>query len=472
MPPTHYDAIVLGSGQSGTPLASALAASGRKTALVERAHIGGCCVNEGCTPTKTMIASGRVAYLARRAAQYGVHCGDVGIDMQRVRQRKRDIVTSFREGGEKRVREAGVEVIMGEARFVGSKTLRVAEIEMTAEMIFINTGERPARPDLEGLEEVERVEGRVLDSTSVQELGEVPGHLIVLGGGYIGLEFGQLFRRLGAKVTIVQKGTMVLGREDPEIAECVLGILRDDDIEVLLETSAVSVASSAESPIKLTVEGIDGKKSEIEGSHLLLAAGRTPNTDMLDLATAGIATDSRGHITVSPTLETSIPGIYALGDVHGGPAFTHISYDDFRIIRDNLLSTAPSTNPVHTTAAREKNIPYVCYTDPQMAHCGLHLHDIPRSPSRRILTASMPLSWVARALETDETRGMLKAVVDGDSGLILGFSAIGPEAGEMMAVVQMAMAGGIGWEGLREMVWAHPSWAEGLNNLWGTLKEV
>ncbi|KAF2801936.1 FAD/NAD(P)-binding domain-containing protein [Mytilinidion resinicola] len=455
----HFDACVIGSGQSGTPLASALAGSGRRTCLIERTHVGGCCVNEGCTPTKTMVASGRVAYWARRAGE----------------ERKRDIVKSFREGGEKRLQAAGVEVLMGEASFVGPKEL-VVKMEgggekVSADLIFINTGERPSRPNLDGLESIDPA--RVLDSTSIQELEEAPQHLIVLGGGYIGLEFGQLWRRFGSKVTIIQRGPQLLPREDPEIASCILSILQEDGIDVLLNTSPISITTTPSNPISLTLKPPTGNPSTISGTHLLLATGRTPNTTSLNLPLAAIRTSPRGHIIVSPTLETSAPGTYALGDVHGPPAFTHVSYDDFRIIRDNLLATPePSPSALHTTAARAATIPYVCYTDPQVAHVGLHLAEARKlSPPRKLRTASMPGTWIARALETDETRGMLKAVVDGETGKILGFSAVGPEAGEVMAVVQMAMVGGVGWEGLREMVFAHPSWAESLNNLWGVLRE-
>ncbi|KAF2495495.1 mercuric reductase [Lophium mytilinum] len=474
----HFDACVIGSGQSGTPLASALAGAGRRTCLIERTHVGGCCVNEGCTPTKTMVASGRVAYWARRAGEYGVHFGeakpDVKVDVKRVRERKRDIVKSFREGGEKRLQGAGVEVLMGEASFVGPKELVVkmeggGEEKVSADLIFINTGERPSRPDLEGLESIDPT--RVLDSTSIQELEEAPEHLIVLGGGYIGLEFGQLWRRFGSKVTIIQRSSQLLPREDPEIASNILSILREDGLTIHLSTTPISATTTPSTPLLLTVRNQDGSNTQISASHLLLATGRTPNTASLNLPLANVNTTPRGHITVSPTLETSAPGIYALGDVHGPPAFTHVSYDDFRILRDNILTT-PAPSSLHTTAARAATIPYVCYTDPQVAHVGLHLAEARKlSPKRKLMTASMPGTWVARGLETDETRGMLKAVVDGNTGKILGFSAVGPEAGEVMAVVQMAMVGGVGWEGLREMVFAHPSWAESLNNLWGVLKE-
>lgn len=495
----HYDALILGSGQGGTPLATAFAKAGRKTCLVERAHIGGCCINEGCTPTKTMIASGKVAYLARRREEYGVHfrssaagiegeegggaegggeSGGVWTDMKKVRQRKREMVESFRAGSERRLGAAGVDVLRGEAAFVGPKTVRIRmedpaeeeEVVVSSELVFINSGERPAKPKIEGLDGIEPA--RVLDSTSIQELDEVPGHLIVLGGGYIGLEFGQLFRRLGAQVTIVQRSGQVIPREDPDIAECMLDILRGGGITVHLSTEAVRL-SSEDSTITLHTKSPDGTTSLIFGSHLLLAAGRVPNTDHLSLPVAGIETTPRGHIVVNPRLETNIPGIYALGDVKGPPAFTHVSYDDFRIVRDNLLSVPfPSAPDQRTTAARVAHTPYVVYTDPQLGHVGMHERQIrSQHPGRKIKVAKMPMEYVARALEMGETRGMMKAVVDADTGEILGFTCLGVEGGEIMSVVQVAMMGGLRWEGLREAVFAHPTLAESLNNLWGFLEE-
>ncbi|MCJ1387647.1 hypothetical protein MMC18_000490 [Xylographa bjoerkii] len=472
----EYDCIVIGSGQGGTPLASAFAKAGKRTALVEKVHIGGCCVNEGCTPTKTMIASGKVAYHARRRADYGIHTpgaedGLIATDMKRVRQRKRDIVDSFRGGGETRTQAAGVDVLMGEACFTDTKKLSVKMNDdsvrtVTADHIFINTGERPSVPKLAGLENIPTQ--LQLNSTTIQELDQVPVSLLVLGGGYIGLEFGQLFRRLGSEVTIVQRSSQLLPREDPDIAASMLDILREDGIKVHLSTTAVSISlpPSGKDAMRLVIRSPDGTEQTIYGSHILSAAGRTPNTDMLNLQAAGISLKSSSHIEVNERLETSVPGIWALGDVKGPPAFTHISYDDFRIIQQNVLE--PNLPPLTT---KDRIVPYVCYTDPQMGHVGLHEYEARKQyPDRKIQTAKMPMAYVARALETDESRGLMKAVVDGETGEILGFTCLGLEGGELMSVVQMAMMGNVPWQRLRDAVWAHPSLAESLNNLWGFLE--
>ncbi|MCJ1419481.1 hypothetical protein MMC32_005836 [Xylographa parallela] len=474
--PKEYDCIIIGSGQGGTPLASAFAKAGRKTALIDRSHIGGCCVNEGCTPTKTMIASGKVAYHSRRGADFGIHTpgaedGLIVTDMKKVRQRKRDIVDSFRGGSETRTQSAGVDILMGEAHFTDSKELSVKMNDgsvraVTAEHIFINTGERPSIPQLAGLESIP-AEHR-LDSTTIQELDEVPSSLLVLGGGYIGLEFGQLFRRLGSQVTVVQRSSQLLPREDPDIAASMLDILREDGIKVHLSTTAVSISpsSSGSDTMSLVIRSHDGTEQTISGSHLLSAAGRTPNTDMLNLQAARISMRPSSYIEVNERLETSVPGIWALGDVKGPPAFTHISYDDFRIIQQNILE--PHLPPLST---KDRIVPYVCYTDPQMGHVGLHEYEARKQfPNRKIQTAKMPMAYVARALETDESRGLMKAVVDGETGKILGFTCLGLEGGELMSVVQMAMMGNVPWQRLRDAVWAHPSLAESLNNLWGFLE--
>ncbi|KAL0931677.1 FAD-dependent pyridine nucleotide-disulfide oxidoreductase [Colletotrichum truncatum] len=470
----HYDAIIIGSGQSGTPLASAFAAAGRKTAIIDRRHIGGTCVNEGCTPTKTMIASGRAAYVSHRGDVYGVRTSrDATVDLEKVRQRKRDIVDSWSKGGETRLIKAGVDVIKGEARFIGPKEIEVRMVEggktrLTAETVFINTGERPAKPKIPGLENV--AAQRILDSTSVMELGEVPSHLIVVGGGYIGLEFSQLFRRLGAQVTIVQRAKQLVPREDEDVAKAMLEILQEDGIAVHLSSTIESV-SRADSGLNITITTDLRGTIKKTGSHLLLAAGRVPNTDMLNLSTAGVELTSSGHIIVDDLLRTNIPGVYALGDVHGGPAFTHISYDDFRVIRANLIPTSvPSTAPkiTSTKASPSRNfVPYVVYTDPQLGHIGLHAKD---TINRKTRTATMPMSFVARAIEMEETRGLMKATVDAETGEILGFTCLGIEGGEIMAVVQAAMLGGLKWWDLEATVWAHPSLAESLNNLWGYLE--
>jgi pyruvate/2-oxoglutarate dehydrogenase complex dihydrolipoamide dehydrogenase (E3) component len=434
--PERYDAIVIGAGQAGGPLAGALARSGKRTALIEREHVGGTCINEGCTPTKTMVASARVAYLARRGADYGVRTGPVTVDLGRVRERKRAIVNSFRAGSLRRLEGArGLDLICAEARFTGARQVAVDGRTLEADLVFINTGGRPAAPDVEGLSRVAS-----LDSTSVMELDRLPEHLIVLGGGYIGLEFGQMFRRFGSRVTVVQRARQLLPQEDEDVAEAVLGILREDGIEVLVETEAVRAGANA-AGVRLTVRTSAGER-DLEGSHLLRAAGRVPNTDRLDLAAAGIATDDKGFITVNERLETSTPGVYALGDVKGGPAFTHISYDDFRVIRTNLLQNGRA-------CITDRPVPYTVFIDPQLGRIGLSEREA-RRLGRPVRVARIPMSHVARALELDESRGFI-------------------EGGELMAMLQLAMMGQVTCDRLRDAVFAHPTLAESLNTLFSTL---
>ncbi|HEY0604768.1 MAG TPA: mercuric reductase [Herpetosiphonaceae bacterium] len=458
----HYDAIVIGAGQAGGPLSTALARAGRKTALIEREHVGGTCINEGCTPTKTMVASARVAYLARRAADYGVHTGPISIDLSKVRQRKRDIVQSFRSGSQKRIEETeGVDLLDGEASFSGEKQIEVRLSSgetrtLTADLIFINTGARPSQPPIDGLVQVP-----TLNSTTIMELDEVPQHLLILGGGYIGLEFGQMFRRFGSEVTIVQRGDQLLGREDADVAEAVADVLREDGIEVLLNTTTLS-AEHADGTIKLTVRGPSGVRT-LSGSHLLVAAGRTPNTDRLNLQAAGVETDKHGFIKANERLETNVAGIYTLGDVKGGPAFTHISYDDFRIVRTNLIENGSATTA-------DRLVPYTVFIDPQLARVGLSESEA-REQGRKIRIAKMPMSYVARALEVDESRGFMKAIVDAESEQILGFTILGIEGGEVMAQVQLAMMGKLPYTVLRDAIFAHPTLAESLNNLFSSLEE-
>jgi pyruvate/2-oxoglutarate dehydrogenase complex dihydrolipoamide dehydrogenase (E3) component len=458
----EYDAIVIGAGQAGGPLSTALARAGRRTALIEREHVGGTCINEGCTPTKTMIASGRVAYLARRGADYGVQTGPIAIDMRTVRRRKRDIVDSFRDSSQRRIEESeGVDLIFGTARFAGPKTVEVRlndgeTRQLVAPIIVINSGERPSTPPLPGLDTVPW-----LTSTTIMELDAVPQHLLVLGGGYVGLEFGQLFRRLGSRVTVVQRGPQLLGREDADIAAAVAGILREDGLEVLLNAEAVGVEHTGPGGIRLAVRTPEGERA-LHGSHLLVAAGRTPNTDALNLEAAGVQLSARKTIPVNERLETNIPGIYAVGDVNGGPAFTHISYDDYRILATNLIEGG-------NAATTGRLVPYTVFIDPQLGRVGLG-EDEARRQGRKIRVARMPMSNVARALEVDEPRGMMKAIVDGESDQILGCAVLGLEGGEIMAMLQIAMMGKLPYTALRDGVFAHPTLAESLNNLFGTLE--
>jgi len=459
-PATQYDAIVIGAGQAGGPLAGALARAGRRSALVERVHVGGTCINEGCTPTKTMVASARVAYLARRAADYGVRAGPVVVDMAAVRQRKRSIVESFRSGSERRLTTtAGLDLLIGEARFIGPNAVEVRSAAgtkaLTAPLIFINTGGRPARPALQGLDAVP-----TLDSTSIMELAVLPEHLLILGGGYIGLEFGQMFRRFGSRVTVVQRAPQLAPREDADVAEEIRKILCEDGVEVLLNTKVASVERASEGGLRVTVQN-GGTEHALLGSHLLLATGRSPNTEALNLGAAGVVTDKSGFIKVNERLETSVPGVYALGDVKGGPAFTHISYDDFRIVRTNLLEGGSAT--IH-----DRLVPNTVFIDPQLGRIGLSEAEA-REQGRKIQVAKMPMSYVARALEMDEPRGFMKAVVDADTGLILGAAVLGVEGGEIMAALQVAMLGRLPYTALRDGVFAHPTLAESFNNLFAAL---
>jgi len=453
----HYEAIVIGSGQGGTPLCRALAEDGIRTALIEREHVGGTCVNEGCTPTKTMVASARVASLAARGAGYGVlHTADARTDMERVRQRKRDIVDSFRTGAQKRLEKtANLDLIFGEASFTGPDSLLVklkdgGQRSVRGSKFFINAGARPSVPDLDGLKDVP-----FFDSTSIMEVESVPEHLLVLGGGYVGLEFAQMFRRFGSRVTIVQSRGQLLAREDSDVAREVAAILEQDGIRILLNASASRVSQTA-SQIHLTVR-TQRESVDIVGSHLLVATGRTPNTDSLNVAAAGIATDAGGFIRVNGRLETTQRGIFALGDIKGGPAFTHISYDDFRILRTNLIEKG-----VATTDGRL--IPYTVFIDPQLGRIGLTETDA-RAQQKHVRVARMPMTSVARALEVDESRGFMKAIVDAETHQVLGAAVLGLEGGELMSMLQLAMMGRLRYNDLRDAIFAHPTLAESLNNL-------
>lgn len=464
----HFDDVVIGTGQAGKPLAGALAEAGRRVAVVEaRPRVGGTCVLTGCTPTKTMVASARVAHLARRAGDYGVEIESVSVDLERVRARKRSVVEDFssgsREGLEK---HDSLELIFGTARFVGTRTLEIdlldgGEMTLEAERIFINTGTRNRVLSLEGIGDVE-----VLDHASVMELGEVPEHLVILGGGFIGLEFGQMFRRFGARVTIVEAGDRLVGREGPDVSEALEEILVEDGISVRTRSKARAVASVG-GGIQLTLETDDGPET-VEGSHLLMSVGREPGTDALGLGQAGIETTDDGYIQVNDRLETSAVGVWALGDVNGGPPFTHVAYDDYRIVRRNLLDSGEPFGRGEASRAG-RLVPYTLFTDPQLGRIGLTEAEA-REQGYEIRVARLPMSQVARAIETDETRGFMKAVVDADTDRILGAAILGTEGGEVATVLQVAMMGDLEWPALRDAVLAHPTFGESLNNLFATLE--
>jgi len=453
----EYDAVIIGAGQAGVPLARSLAQAGWRTALVEREHVGGTCYNEGCTPTKTMIASARVAYLGRRAADYGVAIGAVAVDMVAVRQRKRALVASWRAGSERLLNAtASLDLLMAEASFVGPRKLQIRLREggtrvLEAGRIFVNTGARPAVPPLSGLAGVP-----FLSSTTIMELDRVPEHLLVLGGGYVAVEFGQMFRRFGSKVTVVQRRDTLLPREDVDVAHALAAILQEDGIELMLEADARRVEAAANGEVSLDVMTSAGART-LTGSHLLVATGRIPNTETLNLAAAGLVVDGSGFIPVNERLETKVSGVYALGDVKGGPAFTHISYDDYRVIRTNLLEGG-------NASITGRLVPYTVFTDPQLGRVGLSEREA-RDEGLDVRIVTMPMSHVARALEVDESRGFMKAVVDRATDRILGCAVLGIEGGELMAVMEVAMMGGVTVSTLREAIFAHPTLAESLNNL-------
>lgn len=467
---SHYDLLVIGAGQGGGPLAGAFARAGKRVALVERAHVGGSCINIGCSPTKTIVASARIAHLAGRSGDYGVRFGAgaasepaITVDLRRVRERKQGIVDSFRSGSERALASAGVELIRGHARFTGPRTVETvgpdSNAMLTAELVVINTGLRTAVPPIAGLDEVD-----YLTSTSIMELTELPEHLVILGGGYTGLEFAQAYRRFGSRVTIVERGSQLLAHEDEDIADAVAAILRDEGIEVLLNAEVTSVARAGDDLLvnwraSGTSDGED--PCSVRGSQLLVASGRRPNTDDLGLDAAGVRTDDRGYINASERLETSEPGTYVIGDVKGGPAFTHISYDDFRILRTNLLDGGSTT-----TAGRV--VPYTVFIDPQLGAVGMTEREA-RASGRNIRVAKLPMSHVARALEVDETRGFMKAIVDADTKRILGARVLGIEGGEIVAILQVAMMGDLPYTALRDAVFSHPTTAEGLNNLFAAM---
>ncbi|MCF7875888.1 mercuric reductase [Candidatus Bipolaricaulota bacterium] len=458
---SKYDAIVIGSGQGGTPLSHYLAQQGLDTALIEKKHVGGTCVNEGCTPTKTMVASARVAHIAGRANDYGVNTGDVQVELSEVRKRKRDIVESFREGNLKRIKdEPRLVLIRGTGSFVGPHSLNIKREDgetsrVQADRIFINTGARPSAPPIKGLEEV-----NYLDSTSIMELGEVPEKLLIIGGGYIGVEFGQTFRRFGSEVTIFQRSSQLLPHEDRDIAAEVEDILEEDGINVELNSEVERVEEMRNGKVQVMASG-DGENVRREGSHLLVAAGRAPNTDELNLETTGVRTTDRGYVMVNEKLETDQEGVYALGDVTGGPAFTHISYDDFRVLRDNLFGDGSGTT-------RDRLVPYTVFIDPQLGRVGLTEKEA-REEGYEIKIAKMPMSKVARALEVDETRGVMKVIINEETEEILGAAILGIEGGEIASAIQIAMLGNLSYKTLKEGVFAHPTLAESLNNLFANV---
>ncbi|MBB3054501.1 mercuric reductase [Mucilaginibacter gotjawali] len=453
----QYDAIVIGSGQAGGPLAKKLALAGKRTALIEKRWIGGTCVNDGCTPTKTMVASAKMAYMADNSQALGVKIKGFSVDMAKIKKRKDAIVHQFRNGSQKGLEATrNLDVIFGEATFTGDKTISVklnsGRIkEFNADLFFINTGAKPFIPEIEGLNDID-----YLTSTTIMDLDKVPEHLLVIGGNYIGLEFGQMFSRFGSKVTIVEKSGRIVSREDEDVSEELTKILQEEDITILCNASTSKIKKKQGEKITATVL-INGSEKKVRCSHVLVAVGRVPQTATLNLPATGVEMDERGNVKVNDKLETNIKGIYALGDVKGGPAFTHISYNDYTIVYRNLVKN-------ENLSIKDRPVPYCMFTDPQLGCIGINETEA-KKRKLNYKVAKLPMAYVARAIETGDTRGFMKAIVDPDTKQILGATILGPEGGETMTVLQMAMAGGITYDEIRYFVFAHPLFAESLNNL-------
>jgi pyruvate/2-oxoglutarate dehydrogenase complex dihydrolipoamide dehydrogenase (E3) component len=425
----HFDAIVIGTGQAGPSMAGRLTAAGMTVAVIERHLVGGTCVNTGCTPTKTLVASAYAAHLARRAADYGVITGEVRIDMARVHARSSQVAEQSRSGSETWLREMDrCTLLFGHARFEGPRTVRVGEELLEADRIFINVGGRAIVPDMSGIADVP-----YFTNSSLLATDTLPDHLVVIGGSYIGLEFAQIYRRFGSQVTVVEKGPRLVSREDPDVSDAIQSILLAEGIALRMNAECIRFSRHAQS-IAVGVDCTQGEP-EIAGTHVLLAVGRRPNTDDLGLDRAGIATNDRGYIRVNDRLETNVPGVWALGDCNGRGAFTHTSYNDFEIIADNLLNDA-------TRKVTDRIPCHALYIDPPLGRVGMTETEA-RAAGRRIRVGARPMTRISRAIEKGETQGLMKIVVDADTNAILGAAILGTGGDEAIhSVVDMMAAGG------------------------------
>jgi pyruvate/2-oxoglutarate dehydrogenase complex dihydrolipoamide dehydrogenase (E3) component len=460
----QYDAIIIGAGQAGVPLAKHMANAGKKTLIIEKRFIGGTCVNDGCTPTKAMVASARMAYLASRRGDLGVHISGFKVDMPAIKKRKDDIVMRSRIGGQHGLEKTkGLDLLFGEAAFTGYKTVDIAlndggTTTVKADWIFIDTGAEAFIPDIEGLNDID-----YLTNTSILELDYLPEHLLIVGGNYIGLEFGQMFKRFGSKVTVLERSARLMPREDEDIATAMQQILADENVTFHMNAQLKKVKKNSDGQIVTTIMMDDGREHQLTCSHVLVAAGRSPRTKALNLQNTGVHVNDKGYIKVNDYLQTNVEGVYALGDVNGGPAFTHIAYNDYTIVFRNLIEGAN-----FTTANRP--VPYCMFTDPQLGRVGITEAEAKKQGLDHIV-AHLSMEHVARAIETGETRGLMKAVVDPKTKKILGAAIIGEQGGEIMTVLQMAMEGGITYDRIRYCVFAHPLYAESLNNLFMAIED-
>ena len=460
MPTTeHYDAIIIGSGEGGKYLAWHLAQAGRKVAVIERRWIGGSCPNINCLPSKNEIWSARVAHTVARAREFGVTTGPVLVNMNKVVERKRAMVASLVAFHVERYNATGAELVMGSARLGASKMVEVAlndggRRQLAAQMLFLNLGTHATIPPVPGL-----ADAGPLTHIEALELDRLPGHLVVLGGGYVGLELAQAYRRFGSRVTVIEHGPRLLRREDPDVSQEVQRILEADGLEVLLSAEITQVEGRSGEHVRASVRTTDGSRT-IEGTDILVAAGRTPNTRGIGLEEAGVALTDRSYIQVNDRLETSAPDTWAIGECAGGPQFTHASLDDFRVIRDNLAGGRKTTTG--------RMMPYCMFIDPPLARIGLSEVEA-RAKGMNVRVAKLPMKAVLRTRTTSETAGFMKALVDAEDQ-IAGFTMIGSEAGEVMAVVQAAMLGRLPYNTLSDAILAHPTMAEGLNALFGSVQ--
>lgn len=445
------DVILVGSGQAAMPLATRFAAAGKRVVLFERGELGGTCTNTGCTPTKSMIASARAAHVARTCARLGVRTGPVTVDLGEVVSRKDAIVRRWRESIAARLAAAGdrLRVVREQARFVAERTLEAGGERYRAPIVVLDVGARAAVPPVKGLSGVSW-----LDNRTVMALRQLPRRLVVLGGGYIGCEMGQMFRRFGSEVVIVHHGEHLLSREDDDVAASLQQVFRDEGIELKLRAAAVEVGNEGDGIFVTLSDG-----ARVRGSHLLVATGRRPNTDDLGCDAGGVRLDPRGYVVADDFYATSTPGVYAVGDVLGGPQFTHTSWDDHRLLFDLLMK--PGAPRRRRT---ERIVPYTVFTDPQVAAVGLNEREARRRGVRHE-TATMPFGAIARAVEVDETAGTMKVLFDPASETILGASLVGAEAGELLHVLVVLMQAGATARAIVDAEFVHPTFAEGLQSL-------
>jgi pyruvate/2-oxoglutarate dehydrogenase complex dihydrolipoamide dehydrogenase (E3) component len=458
----HFENVVLGGGEAGKYIAWELARAGQRTAVTERALIGGSCPNIACMPSKNVVHSAKVAELVRHAAEYGLRTGASTTDMDGVRQRKREMVHGMIAIHQTRFAANNLDVVLGNGRFVARKTIEVRLKEggtrqLEEERVFLNLGTHATIPKIPGLADAEP-----LTHIEALELGRLPAHLIVLGGGYAGLELAQAYRRFGSRVTIVEYGARLVGREDPDVADAILQIFRDDGIEVLLSAEALQIQGRSGERVSLLVRTLRGEQT-IKGSDILVATGRTPNTHAIGLDVAGVELDSRGYVKVNERLETTAPEVWALGECAGSPQFTHVAFDDFRVVRDNLAGRERTT--------RDRLIPYCVFIDPELARVGLSETEA-AAQGIAVRVVTLPMTSVLRARTTGETRGFMKALIAAEGDRILGFTMLGADAGEVIAVVQTAMLAGLPYTGLRDAILTHPTMAEGLTVLFANVPPV